>query len=62
VKAGMPRGTGTPNSLRTALAWYSWMFISDLAFWRDRPLAPGKADVPFQMRLSEQPPDLGSLV
>src|SRR5687768_15444493 len=23
----VPRGTGTPNSRSTALAWYSWMFI-----------------------------------
>src|SRR5580658_1278643 len=23
----MPRGTGTPNSRSTALAWYSWMFM-----------------------------------
>ena len=22
-----PRGTGTPKLLRTALPWYSWMFI-----------------------------------
>ena len=27
LKAGMPRGTGTPNSRSTALAWYSWMFM-----------------------------------
>ena len=27
VNAGMPCGTGTPNSRSTALAWYSWMFI-----------------------------------
>jgi hypothetical protein len=26
----LPRGTGTPNSLRTVLAWYSWMFIAFL--------------------------------
>src|SRR6476660_2995426 len=26
-KAGSPRGTGTPNSRSTALAWYSWMFM-----------------------------------
>ena len=27
VNAGMPFGTGTPNSRSTALAWYSWMFM-----------------------------------
>src|SRR6185437_3986817 len=25
--AGTPRGTGTPNSRSTALAWYSWIFM-----------------------------------
>src|SRR5262249_39467624 len=25
--AACPRGTGTPNSRSTALAWYSWMFM-----------------------------------
>jgi hypothetical protein len=29
--AAMPRGTGTPNSRSTALAWYSWMFMEKLA-------------------------------
>src|SRR4029453_16989320 len=28
ARAGTPRGTGTPNSRKTALAWYSWMFMS----------------------------------
>jgi len=27
VKAACPRGTGTPNSRSTALAWYSWIFM-----------------------------------
>ena len=26
---GTPRETGTPNSFRTALAWYSWMFMGE---------------------------------
>ena len=28
VKTACPRGTGTPNSRSTALAWYSWMFMT----------------------------------
>src|SRR6478609_5667937 len=31
VNAGIPFGTGTPNSLSTALAWYSWMFMGPLS-------------------------------
>src|SRR6188508_1907658 len=31
LNAGMPFGTGTPNSFSTALAWYSWMFIGLLS-------------------------------
>src|SRR5664279_3568469 len=30
LNAGTPRGTGTPNSRNTALAWYSWIFINHL--------------------------------
>src|SRR5206468_3794132 len=30
VSATSPRGTGTPNSRRMALAWYSWIFTPPL--------------------------------
>src|SRR5262249_51786877 len=36
-RAGTPLETGAPNSLRTALAWYSWMFMTRLPV--PRPLA-----------------------
>ncbi len=28
VAATSPRGTGTPNSRRSAFAWYSWIFMA----------------------------------
>src|SRR6266508_282351 len=39
VSATSPFGTGTPNSRRMALAWYSWIFIGGLALFPARELA-----------------------
>ncbi|MEI7516640.1 MAG: hypothetical protein WCK81_14730, partial [Betaproteobacteria bacterium] len=30
VKAGMPRGTGTPALRKISLPWYSWIFMISL--------------------------------
>src|SRR5258706_10321778 len=40
VNAAIPRGTGTPNSRNTALAWYSWMFI-ELSYLRSETADDG---------------------
>src|SRR5262249_59563273 len=35
VSATSPLGTGTPNSFRMALPWYSWIFMSTIVFRRN---------------------------
>src|SRR6266545_7313196 len=40
VSATSPFGTGTPNSRRMALAWYSWIFMGGLALAGDLAQEP----------------------